>query len=103
ESGSDEAFTSTELELTHDVAGDVSVFHSVTGVHLVRALIRLAMSDVATAQTAIDGFVDASRRPCKNPDLTLGRASTLLGCAALYDAAPLEPPGGGTRPAPGAG
>jgi serine/threonine-protein kinase len=58
-----------------------------SGVHAVQALVSHAMDDWGARQRAIDGFVSESRQPCDNPDLTLGRAGTLLAAAILLEAA----------------
>lgn len=83
-----DAFHNPEMDLTEEMLDGVSIFHTAAGVHLVRALVSLALYDVVTAQGAVRGFVEESNRSCANPDLTLGRASTLLGCAALLDSMP---------------
>ena len=80
------AFTAPGTELEPDNLGRVSPFHAITGVQLVRALIALAMGEPAAAETAIAGFVAASRQPCDALDLTLGRSATLLGCSLLLEA-----------------
>jgi eukaryotic-like serine/threonine-protein kinase len=88
ESRGPRAFVDEEKGLMRAVVGDVSIFHSVTGVHLVQGLVALELNDVARASRAIRAFAVASRRPCASSDLTLGRAATLLGCAALIEALP---------------
>ncbi len=80
------AFTSAELGLGENDVGRVSPFHSISGVHAVQGLISHAMGDVVTRQLSLDAFVVASRGPCENLDLTLGRAGTLLAAALLLEA-----------------
>jgi eukaryotic-like serine/threonine-protein kinase len=80
------AFTAPGTELVPEQLGRVSPFHAITGVQLVRALIALALGEPFAAETAIAGFVAASRQPCEVLDLTLGRSATLLGCTLLLEA-----------------
>ena len=85
----EKAFYEPDLELTPETIGEVSLFHSMAGVHWVRALVSGAMGDAVAANRAIEAFVAHSRGPCRNPDLTLGRASLLLGCCELMEAFPV--------------
>jgi hypothetical protein len=66
--------------------GRTAPYHTASGIHLVRALLSLALSDGASADAATAAFVGASRGECRCIDLTLGRAGTLLACAILLDA-----------------
>ena len=69
-----------------------AIYHSVTGVHSVRALIALAMADNASAQAAIDTFAAAiDSTPDRDLDLATGRTGLLLGASLLLDAAPASP------------
>ena len=86
--GSDRAFFSRELEITPEVVGPVSPYHTASGVSVVQALIAQAMGDVVSLQNGLDGFLAASAAPCENLDLTLGRSGTLLACALLREAVP---------------
>ncbi len=65
-----------------------SLFHSPSGLHCVRALVSTAQGDVASANRAIQSFVAVSRGPCESPDLTVGKASLLMGCSELIEATP---------------
>lgn len=87
ESGMANAFYSHELDLTPATIGTVSLFHTVSGVHCVRALVGHALGDWTAQQEAITAFIRASDQPCADLDLTVGRSSTLLGCAHLLDTA----------------
>jgi serine/threonine-protein kinase len=83
----DDAFYNEQLEVTPEVVGSVSPYHTASGVHLVQGLIGQAMGDVVSQQGAVDRFVAAvSGTPCDNLDLTLGRSGTLLGAALLLAA-----------------
>lgn len=82
------AFYSQELGLTSETVGHISLYHTTSGVHAVRALIAHAMGDLVSQQSAIDAFVAAASAPCANPDLTLGRSSVLIGGALLLEAMP---------------
>lgn len=81
----DAAFANQEIGITHEVTGGISPFHCLSGTHLVQAHVNRAMGDVDSARRAAGAFVDACSESCDNPDLTLGWASVLLGCAALTE------------------
>jgi eukaryotic-like serine/threonine-protein kinase len=81
--------------ISSETVGQVSLFHSACGLHCVEALIALALGDVGRAARGIQAFVKATRARCDNPDVTLGTASLLLGCAELLESthasSPLDP------------
>lgn len=80
-----DAFVSAELGISHDVVGRVSPFHSMSGVHLVRAAIAHARGDLRALDEGVRGYVAASDGDCASLDLTLGRASTVLGASLLLE------------------
>jgi serine/threonine-protein kinase len=82
-----QAYYVPDQGITSETVGQVSLFHAVSGLHCVDALVRLALGDVDGTARAISAFMKASRVPCDNPDLTLGTASLLLGCAELVESA----------------
>jgi eukaryotic-like serine/threonine-protein kinase len=79
------AFTSDELQLDESRTGLTSPFHRLSGVHAVQALVSHALGDTLARQQALDLFVNESRQPCDNLDLTLGRSGTLLAAAILLE------------------
>jgi eukaryotic-like serine/threonine-protein kinase len=82
-----DAFYCKDIDITPEVVGRVSPYHTASGIHLVQGLIGRAMVDVVSKQMALDGFVAAATAaPCENFDVTLGRSGTLLGAALLLDA-----------------
>lgn len=84
------AFYNHELGITENVIGPVSLYHTITGVHCVQALISQAMGDFHSLSHAINQFIIASQKNCNNLDLTLGRSSILIGCSLLLDSIPLD-------------
>jgi serine/threonine-protein kinase len=86
--GSRGAFYNPRQGLSRRVIGPASLYHTASGVHVVRALIARAMGDFVSIQNAIAAFIAASRRPGAGVDLTLGRSGILLGCALLLEALP---------------
>jgi serine/threonine-protein kinase len=83
----EDAFYCKDVEITPEVVGHVSPYHTASGVHLVQGLIGQAMGDVASQQMAIEKFVSAAGAvPCESLDVTLGQSGTLLGAALLLDA-----------------
>jgi eukaryotic-like serine/threonine-protein kinase len=83
--GNELAFYNGDIDLTPQKVGQVSPYHTTSGVHCVRALVSHAMGDFSSQQEAVEAFVAASRAPCENLDLTLGRSGTLLACSLLLD------------------
>jgi eukaryotic-like serine/threonine-protein kinase len=81
-----DAFYNSEIEITPEVVGESSPYHSPSGVFAVAALVARATADPLRMAEAIAAFLDATRRPIIGLDLTLGRCSTLLGAAILLDA-----------------
>jgi serine/threonine-protein kinase len=82
------AFHVAEIGITEETVGLVSLFHSVSGLHFVRALISGSLGDFATSEWALAELLQQCAEPCDNPDLTLGRASLLIGLAELIEALP---------------
>jgi predicted Ser/Thr protein kinase len=63
--------------------GDVTPYHTESGVHAAAAMVAAAMGDSASQRRAVAAFLRASRRPCDNLDVTLGRSGSLLAAAML--------------------
>jgi eukaryotic-like serine/threonine-protein kinase len=85
ESRKKDAFFNAVLEMTPETVGTITPFHTLSGVHLVQALIAHAMGNRGTQQAAVEQFVRASNSPCENLELTLGLSSTLIGASLLLD------------------
>ncbi len=83
--GKDTAFCNTEIEITPEIVGQISPYHTASGVYCAQAFISHAMGDIVSQQEAIKAFIQASQLPCENIDLTLGRSASLLGCALMCD------------------
>jgi serine/threonine-protein kinase len=82
------SFYSSTIEINPKTVGRISLYHTVSGAHCVQGLISAARSDMVTLTESLAAFIAASQGPCESLDLTLGRASTLLGCTFLRDALP---------------
>jgi serine/threonine-protein kinase len=83
----DDAWYCPEIEITPEVAGRISPYHTESGLHFVKALIAHSMGDVITQQKSVDSFIaTVSRTSCRNLDLTLGRSGTLLAASHLLAA-----------------
>jgi eukaryotic-like serine/threonine-protein kinase len=85
------AFYSAEDGVTQSTVGNISPFHTRSGVHCVRALVGRAIGDFDSQQTAVRAFLTASEGSCSNLDLTLGWSGTLLACAILAESANDDP------------
>lgn len=88
ESAGETGFYNSAIQITPEVVGEGSPYHTPSGVHAVAALIARAQGDVGAQAAATAAFLEAAERPVVGLDLTLGRASTLLAAALLLDAAP---------------
>jgi serine/threonine-protein kinase len=79
------AFSNAELEIVPETVGRSSPYHTMSGVHWVRANVAQAMNDVVGFNDACDDLVRASQDLSANPDLTLGRAGTLVAFSSLIE------------------
>ena len=84
--GSDDAYYNPEGELPPELLGDVTPYHTESGIHAAGVLIAAAMGDSYAQRRAIGAFLRASRKPCVQLDLTLGRSGSLLAAALLLTA-----------------
>ena len=80
------AFFNADIEITREIVGESSPYHSPSGVFAVAALVATARADPQSMAAGVAGFLDAARSPAPGLDLTLGRCSVLLGAAILLDA-----------------
>ncbi|MBV8827821.1 MAG: protein kinase, partial [Acidobacteriaceae bacterium] len=81
------AFYSDQIEITPEVVGKISPYHTASGIHAVQALIASAMGDVVGQQNALDEFIAAvNASECENLDVTLGRSGVLLVASLLLNA-----------------
>jgi eukaryotic-like serine/threonine-protein kinase len=88
EMGSDDAFYNKEIEITPEMVGKSSPYHSPSGVYGVATLVATAAADPMSQAEGLAGFLAAVGQPVAGLDLTLGRSSILLGAAILLDALP---------------
>jgi len=79
-----------KMDLTPWMAGRISPYHTRSGAFAVQGLVSHALGDAMTQEAAIGAFIEVSRAPCDDLDLTVGRSSTLLGCSLLLDAVPRQ-------------
>jgi eukaryotic-like serine/threonine-protein kinase len=86
EIGNENAFYNQDLQITPEVVGRRSLYHSPAGVYAVQALIAQGRGDIALQCAATEAFMEVCRQPYTHLDLTLGRAGSLLGCVFLLDA-----------------
>ena len=83
-----DAFHSPAMDLTAASIGDVSPYHTASGLHVMEGLIAQAFGDLDRCAHAVRRFIAAVGAPCATLDLTLGRAGVLIGAALLLDALP---------------
>ena len=83
-----DAFCSPGMELTVSSVGEISPYHTASGLHVVDGLIAQAFGDRDRCAQAVRRFISAVAAPCGSLDLTLGRAGVLIGAALLLEALP---------------
>ncbi len=88
ELASDRSYCSDELEMTREIIGEATPYHTESGVHAVAALIALGAGNILAAQQSIDAFIRAAARRCARTELVLGRAGALQATALLLEALP---------------
>jgi serine/threonine-protein kinase len=81
----DEAWYNPGAELSKDVLGEVTPYHTEAGAWAAAAMIAGARGDLNAQAKAISAFLQSSQRDCTNLDLTLGRSGTLLATAMLLE------------------
>ena len=81
--GTDGAYANADAELPADLLGDVTPYHTESGIHAAAAMVAAAFGHTQLQQQATQAFLAASRRPCAEIDLTLGRSGSLLAAALL--------------------
>ena len=81
----DHAFFAPEIQIVKDTVGLSSIYHSPSGVHLVKGLIAIARGDQADMSTALNAFALTPDEPGGQIDLATGRASLLTGSALLRE------------------
>jgi serine/threonine-protein kinase len=88
QAGRDAAFVNREMEMTPEIVGRVSPYHSKSGLHLVQALIAAASGERERCLAAVQAFAQTVAEPCAERDLTLGRSGTVLASALLLEELP---------------
>jgi serine/threonine-protein kinase len=72
-------------DITPEIIGNISPYHTASGVYCVQACISHALGDLVSLQEAVSAFITASKGPCDHRDLIFGRAGTLLASSFLLD------------------
>lgn len=79
----DTAYYYAEGQLPQEILRDVTPYHTESGIHAAAALIAAATGDSSSKRASIAEFLRASRKPCDEIDLVLGRSGSLLAAAML--------------------
>jgi eukaryotic-like serine/threonine-protein kinase len=79
------AFVNAQIGIDEHTIGPSSPYHKLSGVHWVRACVAQALADVVGFAEACHSFLLASGDLADNPDLTLGRAGSLVACTHLVE------------------
>lgn len=77
------ALVNHRLGVETKTVGDISLYHSASGIHFTQALISHAMGDVVSCDEAIGLFVKSAELPSKLLDFTLGWSGVLRGSLLL--------------------
>ncbi len=77
--------TKALAQLYDSTTDSMSLYHGPAGVYAVHALIARARGDAASKDGAIRSFIKICAQPFDSPDLLLGQAGALLGCALLLE------------------
>lgn len=77
-------FYSSTLGISSETVGNISLYHSPTGVHLTQALIGIASGNKNIVLKSVNQFLDAACKPSDKIDLVLGKAGVLNGCSLLF-------------------
>ena len=81
--GTEGAFYDEAAGYTHAQFGDVTPYHTESGVHAAAAMVFASIGDGESQEQAVAEFIRASSKPCRELDLTLGRSGSLLAAAML--------------------
>lgn len=85
------AFVNPAEGLTRESIGQVALYHTESGVQVVKASVGHAMGDQFAQVEALSRFVDGAENSCDNIDMTLGWAGVLLGTAMFEELMPSVP------------
>ena len=81
--GTDGAYYEADTVLTRESVGEVTPYHTESGIHAATAMIAAARGDTSLQRRAIGAFLLASGRPCAKLEVLLGRSGSLLAAAML--------------------
>jgi eukaryotic-like serine/threonine-protein kinase len=81
--GTEGAYYGPDFAVTREDVGDVTPYHTESGIYAACAMTAAATGDTYGHQRSIHAFLHTSARPCPQLDLTLGRSGSLLATAML--------------------
>ena len=84
--GDPAAFYHDAVQITPQVVGRISPYHTESGIAMVGALVAHAFGDLYGFERAVNRFLELSAQPCENLDVTLGRSGSVLAASILLDA-----------------
>jgi eukaryotic-like serine/threonine-protein kinase len=79
------ALTASDLEMSQELVGNVSLYHAIPGVLCVAALVADSQEDEARRRCAVKQFVTAAIAHEDRAELVFGISGPLLGCSILLD------------------
>ncbi|MCB8980793.1 MAG: phosphotransferase [Ardenticatenaceae bacterium] len=83
--GKADAFYNSQLEITPETVGTISILHTELGVHLARMRLAQAMGDLRGEYDGLRRYVQAANQPSTIYDVSTGIAGVLLHCAFLVE------------------
>jgi eukaryotic-like serine/threonine-protein kinase len=84
------AFYCDEVQITPQIVGRVSPYHTSSGIAAVHAVLSAARGSRTEFEQRVSSYVELASDACDNLDLTLGRSSVVLGLTLMLEA--LGPP-----------
>ena len=95
--GNDDAYYNSQGDLPRHLLGDVTPYHTESGIHAAAAMVAAALGDTGSQRSALAAFLQSSNKPCPELDLTLGRSGSLLATALLLGLSEELPEGAALR------
>jgi eukaryotic-like serine/threonine-protein kinase len=81
--GNDDAYYNSQGDLPRHLLGDITPYHTESGIHAAAAMVASAHGDTGSQRGALAAFLRTSGAPCPELDLTLGRSGSLLATTML--------------------
>ncbi len=81
----EKAFHNPAIEITRNTVEPAALYHSITGVHCVNALVSNAIGLTSAVNKSIDNFIESGSVKFNNLDLATGKTGLLVGCSLMLE------------------